>query len=205
MANAGEVCTDCLTMEYNRDASGADPRWNVEDYENGIRFARPKSAPGMSHIFRRDRADVAGPSSGVTGTRWSTTIGRSIGGWETIPHRGTGKSKTKERKRKTETARRTASQAKPTGPTPHAHRTSPPPEARTSPPDKPGRTLTTGSANTVVAGTPTVYSLYRLKGCIRVINSVSVMHNSNNRRYNRQAGSLASVKNPIGGYCGRLG
>ena len=128
MANAGEVCTDCLTMEYNRDASGADPRWNVEDYENGIRFARPKSAPGMSHIFRRDRADVAGPSSGVTGTRWSTTIGRSIGGWETIPHRGTGKSKTKEsvrRKPQDEPQAKPSQQAQPpthTAPAPHQQR-----------------------------------------------------------------------------------
>ena len=35
MANTGEVCTDCMMMEYNGDASGADPRWNVEDYESG--------------------------------------------------------------------------------------------------------------------------------------------------------------------------
>ena len=35
MANTGDVCTDCLMMEYNRDASGADPRWNAEDYASG--------------------------------------------------------------------------------------------------------------------------------------------------------------------------
>lgn len=31
----GEVCTDCMMMEYNDDASGADPNWSVEDYTRG--------------------------------------------------------------------------------------------------------------------------------------------------------------------------
>ena len=31
----GDVCTDCMVMEYNADDSGADPRWNAEDYARG--------------------------------------------------------------------------------------------------------------------------------------------------------------------------